>query len=74
MSDPIILNTLYGVQNTNLESLVQAAKYRPTQIVLNELRRRCQAEADKLVSLYKLAYDQEAAQEFNKAITQSFSK
>ncbi|CAM5373180.1 hypothetical protein [Eoetvoesiella caeni] len=74
MSDPIILNTLYGVQNASLESLVQAATARPSQIVLDELRKRCQAEADKLASLYRLAYNQEAAQEFNKDITQSFSK
>lgn len=74
MSDPIALNTLYGVKSISLESLVQAAKEQPTQIVLDELRRRCQSEADKLVSLYQLAYGKEAAQICNKDITQSFGK
>jgi len=74
MSDPIVLNTLYEVKSTSLESLVQAAKDQPTQIVLDELRRRCRSEADKLVSLYQLAYGQEAAQKCNKDITQSFIK
>ncbi|BBL36005.1 hypothetical protein Nstercoris_02284 (plasmid) [Nitrosomonas stercoris] len=74
MSDPIALNTLYEVKRTSLEELVQAAKAEPTQIVLDELRRRCQAEADKLAGLYQLAYGKEAAQICNKNITQSFEK
>lgn len=73
MSDPIILNTLYGVQNASLESLAQAAKDRPSQLVIDELRKRCQTEADKLTSLYKLAYGQEAAQELNKDLTHSLN-
>lgn len=73
MSDPIILNTLYGVQSASLESLAQAAKDRPTQIVLDELRKRCQGEADRLTSLYKLAFGQEAAQELHKDITHSLN-
>ena len=51
MSDPIAINSLYGVKSISLESLVQAAKEQPTKIVLDELRSRCQLEADKLVSL-----------------------
>lgn len=74
MSDPIILTTLYGVQNASLESLAQEAAKRPSPLVLDELRKRCQAEAEKLASLYRLAYDQEAAQEIHKDITHSFNK
>lgn len=74
MSDPIAINTLYGVKSISLENLMQAAKEQPTQIILDELRRRCQSEADKLVSLYQLAYDKEAAQICNKDITHSFGK
>lgn len=74
MSEAIKLNTLYEVKSTSLESLVQAAKKQPTQIVLDELRRRCQSEANKLVSLYQLAYGKEAAQICSKNITQSFEK
>ncbi|HEY9280688.1 MAG TPA: hypothetical protein VIP51_11500 [Eoetvoesiella sp.] len=74
MSDPIMLNTLYGVQSASLESLAQAAKDRPSQLVMDELRKRCQAETDRLASLYKLAYGQEAQQELNKDMTHAFQE
>lgn len=72
MSEPVMLDTLYGVKYATLDSLVQAAKSRPTQAVLDELRVRCTAEAEKLANLYKLAYGKEAAQELHKDITHSF--
>ncbi|SFU34139.1 hypothetical protein SAMN05216339_101426 [Nitrosomonas eutropha] len=73
MSELIVLDTQYTVKYVSLENLIDAARKRPTQAVLDELRNRCAEETAKLTSLYRLAYGAEAGQEMHKDMTRCFS-
>lgn len=74
MKKLVMLDTPHGVKYASLETLASAARERPTQAVLDELRYRCAGEADKLAKLYRLAYSKEARQELHKDLTHSFNQ
>lgn len=74
MSKAIMLATPYGVKYATLDTLASAAKDRPSQAVLDELRYRCIAEAEKLAKLYRLAYSDEAMQELHEDLTRALNQ
>lgn len=74
MSEAIMLDTPYGVKYASLDTLALAARKRPSQAVLDELRCRCAAEAEKLAKLYLLAYGEEAMRELHKDITHGLNQ